>query len=179
MAATGDEAAAMDSISREPASLSAALDAAGSSGAPAERVEAEAETPVIAPKKTGANSDGGVETAEEAVEPAEPDINELCSDMFEKMAVFLQGELTATCEDYRLLENMNKLTSLKYMEMKDISINISRNLQDLNNKYASLQPYLDQINKIEEQVSSLEQAAYKLDAYSKKLEARFKKLEKR
>ncbi|XP_024114860.1 biogenesis of lysosome-related organelles complex 1 subunit 2 isoform X2 [Oryzias melastigma] len=179
MAATGDEAAAMDSISREPASLSATLNAAGSSGAPAERLEGEAKNPVIAPKKTGANSDGGVETAEEAVEPAEPDINELCSDMFEKMAVFLQGELTATCEDYRLLENMNKLTSLKYMEMKDISINISRNLQDLNNKYASLQPYLDQINKIEEQVSSLEQAAYKLDAYSKKLEARFKKLEKR
>lgn len=102
------------------------------------------------------------------------------------------------CEDYRLLENMNKLTSLKYMEMKDISVNISRNLQDLNNKCeqdlllqqiltiffsvqmstytnslifvdASLQPYLDQINQIEEQVSSLEQAAYKLDAYSKKL----------
>lgn len=100
---------------------------------------------------------------------------------------------------------MNKLTSLKYMEMKDISINISRNLQDLNlkcmfislsnvrgtlatlyenvffnlnlaEKYivlcvtdASLQPYLDQINQIEEQVSSLEQAAYKLDTYSKKL----------
>lgn len=41
---------------------------------------------------------------------------------------------SGTCEDYRLLENMNKLTSLKYMEMKDISINISRNLQDLNNK---------------------------------------------
>lgn len=41
---------------------------------------------------------------------------------------------SATCEDYRLLENMNKLTSLKYLEMKDISINISRNLQDLNNK---------------------------------------------
>lgn len=38
--------------------------------------------------------DGGVETAEEATEPAEPDINELCRDMFEKMAVFLQGELT-------------------------------------------------------------------------------------
>lgn len=34
---------------------------------------------------------------------------------------------------------------------------------------ASLQPYLDQINQIEEQVSSLEQGAYKLDAYSKKL----------
>ncbi len=41
---------------------------------------------------------------------------------------------SATCEDYKVLENMNKLSSLKYMEMKDISINISRNLQDLNQK---------------------------------------------
>ncbi|KAF6107631.1 biogenesis of lysosomal organelles complex 1 subunit 2 [Phyllostomus discolor] len=64
---------------------------------------------------------------------------------------------------------MNKLTSLKYLEMKDIAINISRNLKDLNQKYAELQPYLDQINVIEEQVAALEQAAYKLDAYSKKL----------
>ncbi|KAM8888164.1 biogenesis of lysosome-related organelles complex 1 subunit 2 [Synchiropus picturatus] len=172
MAATGDDASAMDSISRSPAAFSTPL-AAGSHG---DSAEDAADILACAPKKPG---DGGVETAEEATEPAEPDINELCTDMFEKMGIFLQGELTATCEDYRLLENMNKLTSLKYMEMKDISINISRNLQDLNNKYASLQPYLDQINQIEEQVSSLEQAAYKLDAYSKKLEARFKKLEKR
>uniref|UniRef100_A0A1A8GRP7 Biogenesis of lysosomal organelles complex-1, subunit 2 n=1 Tax=Nothobranchius korthausae TaxID=1143690 RepID=A0A1A8GRP7_9TELE len=179
MAATGDEAAAMDSISREPAAHSTASNPPTSSSVQAERSDEVAESLVTAPKKPGTNSDGGVETAEEAVEPAEPDINELGTDMFEKMAIFLQGELTGTCEDYRLLENMNKLTSLKYMEMKDISINISRNLQDLNNKYASLQPYLDQINKIEEQVSALEQAAYKLDAYSKKLEARFKKLEKR
>ncbi|KAM9848506.1 biogenesis of lysosome-related organelles complex 1 subunit 2 [Aulostomus maculatus] len=180
MAATGDDAAAMDSISRSPAAhATAAVSAAGSSSSHGEGPEDAAENLMPPPKRTNANSDGGVETAEEAVEPAEPDINELCTDMFEKMAVFLQGELTATCEDYRLLENMNKLTSLKYMEMKDISINISRNLQDLNNKYASLQPYLDQINQIEEQVSALEQAAYKLDAYSKKLEARFKKLEKR
>ncbi|XP_023275881.1 biogenesis of lysosome-related organelles complex 1 subunit 2 [Seriola lalandi dorsalis] len=179
MAATGDDASAMESISRAPAAHAAAPIPAPSSSSRTEVPEDAEDSPAAAPKKPHTNSDGGVETAEEAVEPAEPDINELCTDMFEKMAVFLQGELTATCEDYRLLENMNKLTSLKYMEMKDISINISRNLQDLNNKYASLQPYLDQINQIEEQVSSLEQAAYKLDAYSKKLEARFKKLEKR
>uniref|UniRef100_H9G436 Biosis of lysosomal organelles complex 1 subunit 2 n=1 Tax=Anolis carolinensis TaxID=28377 RepID=H9G436_ANOCA len=113
--------------------------------------------------------DPAVETAEEATEPAEADINELCKDMFNKMAVYLTGELTATSEDYKLLENMNKLTSLKYLEMKDIAINISRNLKDLNQKYAGLQPYLEQINLIEEQVAALEQAAYKLDAYSKKL----------
>ncbi|KAI2651842.1 biogenesis of lysosome-related organelles complex 1 subunit 2-like protein [Labeo rohita] len=177
MAATGEEAAAMDSISKAPVP-------------PTElKLTAEPElkrdattndaTENQKAKRPSNNNDGGVETAEEATEPAEPDINELCRDMFDKMAVFLQGELTATCEDYKLLENMNKLTSLKYMEMKDISINISRNLQDLNQKYASLQPYLDQINQIEEQVTALEQAAYKLDTYSKKLEAKFKKLEKR
>ncbi|XP_061681867.1 biogenesis of lysosome-related organelles complex 1 subunit 2 [Syngnathoides biaculeatus] len=179
MAATGDDAAAMDNISRSPRANIVPPNAAEDVRSYGEGAEDVKEAPAPVVKKLNTNSDGGVETAEEAVEPAEPDINELCTDMFEKMAVFLQGELTATCEDYRLLENMNKLTSLKYMEMKDISINISRNLQDLNNKYASLQPYLDQINQIEEQVSSLEQAAYKLDAYSKKLEARFKKLEKR
>lgn len=40
------------------------------------------------------SGDAGVETAEEAVEPADPDINDLCTDMFGKMALFLQGELT-------------------------------------------------------------------------------------
>lgn len=40
------------------------------------------------------SGDAGVETAEEAVEPAEPDINQLCTDMFGKMSIFLQGELT-------------------------------------------------------------------------------------
>ncbi|KAK7810932.1 hypothetical protein U0070_013586, partial [Myodes glareolus] len=108
-----------------------------------------------------ARDDAAVETAEEAKEPAEADINELCRDMFSKMATYLTGELTATSEDYKLLENMNKLTSLKYLEMKDIAINISRNLKDLNQKYAGLQPYLDQISVIEEQVAALEQAAYK------------------
>ncbi|XP_043836191.1 biogenesis of lysosome-related organelles complex 1 subunit 2-like [Dromiciops gliroides] len=97
----------------------------------------------------------------------------------ELLATYLTGELTATSEDYKLLENMNKLTSLKYLEMRDIAVNISRNLKDSNQKYAALQPYLDQITLIEEQVAALEQAAYKLDAYSKKLEAKYKKLERR
>ncbi|XP_027730166.1 biogenesis of lysosome-related organelles complex 1 subunit 2-like [Vombatus ursinus] len=99
----------------------------------------------------------------------EVDVTGLCQDMFSKMAMYLTGELTATSEDYKLLENMNKLTSLKYLEMKDIAVNISRNLKDLNQESGVLQPYLDQITLNEEQVAALEQAAYKWDAYSKKL----------
>ncbi|KAJ7324464.1 hypothetical protein JRQ81_017484 [Phrynocephalus forsythii] len=139
------------------AAASAAAAAAAAAAAPEEA------------RQQTVKQDPAVETAEEATEPAEADINELCKDMFHKMAIYLTGELTATSEDYKLLENMNKLTSLKYLEMKDIAINISRNLKDLNQKYAGLQPYLEQINLIEEQVAALEQAAYKLDAYSKKL----------
>ncbi|XP_072504802.1 biogenesis of lysosome-related organelles complex 1 subunit 2-like [Notamacropus eugenii] len=116
--------------------------------------------------------------AEKATEPSEEDIMGLCQDMFSKMAMYMMGELTTTSENYKLLENMNKLTSFKYLEIKDIAVNISRNLKDLNQKYAALQPYLDQITLIEEQVAALEQAAYKLDAYSKKLEAKYKKLER-
>ncbi|XP_068934986.1 biogenesis of lysosome-related organelles complex 1 subunit 2-like [Petaurus breviceps papuanus] len=115
--------------------------------------------------------------AEEATEPAEVDITGLCQDVFSKMAKYLMGELTATSEDYKLLENMNKLLSLKYLEMKATAVNISRNLKDLNQKHATLQPSLDLITLIEKQVAALQQAAYKLDAYSKKLKAEYKKLE--
>ncbi|XP_068935070.1 biogenesis of lysosome-related organelles complex 1 subunit 2-like [Petaurus breviceps papuanus] len=115
--------------------------------------------------------------AEEATESA-MDVMGLCQNIFSKMSTYLTGELTATSKDYKLLDNMNKLTSLKYVEMKDIAANISRNLEDLNQKSAALQPYLDQITLIEEHVVALEQSAYKLDAYSKNLEAKYRKLER-
>ncbi|XP_043854556.1 biogenesis of lysosome-related organelles complex 1 subunit 2-like [Dromiciops gliroides] len=98
--------------------------------------------------------------------------------MFSKMATYLTGDLMAKGEEYKLLENMNKLTILNYLEMKAIAVNVNRNLNDLNEKYAALQTYLDQITLIEEQAVALEQAAYKLDAYSKKLEAKYKKLQR-
>ncbi|XP_068937396.1 biogenesis of lysosome-related organelles complex 1 subunit 2-like [Petaurus breviceps papuanus] len=107
--------------------------------------------------------------------PAEADITGLDQDTFSKMTTYLMGELTVSSEDYKLLENMNKLTSLKYLEMKDTAVSISRNLKDLSQHSAALQPSLDELAVIEEQIAALERA----DAYSKKPEAKYNKLERR
>ena len=57
MAATGDDAAAMDSISRAPAAQLAALNAAAASSSQAEAPEDVAEIPAVVPKKTSTNSE--------------------------------------------------------------------------------------------------------------------------
>lgn len=54
--------------------------------------------------------------------------------MFNKTADYLYGELTATLEDYRLLENMNNATITKYSDMKHIASNIAKNMNDLKGK---------------------------------------------
>ena len=87
--------------------------------------------------------------------------------------------MNAVLEDYSLLEKMNKATVTKYSDMRQISGSVSRSLKELNEKYYALQPYLDQIDQIEDSVTKLESAAYKLDAYSKRLESKFKSLEKK
>ncbi|KAH7984474.1 hypothetical protein HPB52_021519 [Rhipicephalus sanguineus] len=98
-----------------------------------------------------------------------PKLNELAATMFEKTGEYIQAELSSTLDDYRLTEEMNKVTITKYSDMKQIAGNISKALEDLNEKYRCLKPYLDQIDQVEDSVTKLEQAAYKLDAYSKRL----------
>lgn len=57
MAATGDDAAAMDSISRAPAAQSAALTPAAASRNDAEVTEAVAESPATVSKRPNSNSE--------------------------------------------------------------------------------------------------------------------------
>merc|ERR1712126_587514 len=87
--------------------------------------------------------------------------------MFTSTSDWVTGELEATTEEYRLLEQMNKLTLTKYSDMSQITENITKGVTDLNTKYTDLLPYLEQIDQIDASVERLEQAAYKLDAYSK------------
>lgn len=78
-----------------------------------------------------------------------------------------------------MLEQMNRATITKYADLRQITSSVGRSLDELNSKYLGLQPYLDQIDQIEDSVTKLEAAAYKLDAYARRLEDKFKTLEKK
>lgn len=47
---------------------------------------------------------------------------------------FHEFVFSGTAEDYKLLEQMNKVTIGRYSEMKHISHNISKSMKDLNDK---------------------------------------------
>ncbi|GAB6028473.1 Bioproteinsis of lysosome- organelles complex 1 subunit 2 [Chamberlinius hualienensis] len=137
-------------------------------------LEPSKDLPDVASKKETDSLDSPFVEAEDTAH-----IRELSKDMFEKTAIYLQGELEGTLDDYKLLEEMNKVTLVKYTDMKEIAASVSKTLKELNVKYKTLQPYLEQIDQIEQSALKLEQAAYKLDKYSKRLELKFKELEKR
>jgi biogenesis of lysosome-related organelles complex 1 subunit 2 len=103
---------------------------------------------------------------------------EACRLMFEKVSSYLGGELTASSEDYRLLLQLNQMTIAKYSDMLAMATRLNDSTKQLNEKYGSLQPYLDQVDMIDTSISALEQTAYQLDAYTKQLEQKFKSLEK-
>merc|ERR1719461_2706978 len=61
--------------------------------------------------------------------------------MFSSTSDWITGELETTAEEYKLLEQMNKLTMTKYSDMNQITENISRGVTDLNSKYTELLPF--------------------------------------
>lgn len=115
----------------------------------------------------------------EALDPHDPQLNRLASVAFSATSDWISAELESTTEDYKLIEQMNRVTATKYSDMEQITNNIAKGMTQLNASYAQLQPYLEQIDHIDESLARLETAAFKLDAYSKRLEDKFNSLEKR
>ena len=115
----------------------------------------------------------------EALDPHDPQLNHLASLMFSKTSDWIACELESTSDEYKLIQQMNKATANKYSDMQQITGNIAKGVHQLNEKTTELQPYLDQVDQIEDSVERLYQAAVKLESYSKRLEAKYKELEKR
>ena len=76
-------------------------------------------------------------TSTSSYEPAEthdPNLNRLAVSTFEKVARFLQAEVTSSESEYRLLEEMNRVTAAKYADLNKIASNVSRGVIELNEK---------------------------------------------
>ena len=54
--------------------------------------------------------------------------------MFEKVSDYLQAELTSSESEYQLLEQMNKVTTAKYHDMRLIASNVGKGILELNEK---------------------------------------------
>ncbi|KAL0851728.1 hypothetical protein ABMA28_000047 [Loxostege sticticalis] len=116
----------------------------------------------------------------EVLDPHDPIISRLATQLFKRTNDYLQGEMSAGQEHYNLLEEINRLTITKYADLRNLAVNLNKTLTEYNEMYQNqIKPLLMQIDQIDSQVSQFEVNAYRLDSYTKQLKARFKELEEK
>ncbi|OQV16623.1 putative Biogenesis of lysosome-related organelles complex 1 subunit 2 [Hypsibius exemplaris] len=118
---------------------------------------------------------GGEESGSVRVEA----IQDLYQELLGKTSLYLKSEFEVTAEDYRLLQEMNKVTKDKYEGLMGTAKTVKDSLGTMNDRFTCIKPFLERIDLIETQVNSLEGTVFRLDTYAKQLEMRFKSLEKR
>uniref|UniRef100_A0A7E4UPW0 Biogenesis of lysosome-related organelles complex 1 subunit 2 n=1 Tax=Panagrellus redivivus TaxID=6233 RepID=A0A7E4UPW0_PANRE len=102
------------------------------------------------------------------------EVRRLSDNVFQKVSTFVRGQVQSTVTDYKLIEDMNKTTAQRYGDMKLVAETISGRLSQLEGKYESLRPYLQQVDEIEAASKKLEAVVDALDTYVGDLETKLK-----
>ncbi|XP_037084408.1 biogenesis of lysosome-related organelles complex 1 subunit 2-like [Pollicipes pollicipes] len=156
---------------------------AEASGSPCRRPD-DTSTPELtdSPRRGASNISTSTSSFEAGVQH-DPNLNRLAINMFTKTEQYLQGELDSVTGEYQLLTfrrrvpavtEMNRRTHAKYEEMKAVGQETHSAIEQLNTKYTELEPYLRQLEDVDQSLAKLEAVAIQLDAYSKQLESRFR-----
>ncbi|KAG0012861.1 biogenesis of lysosome- organelles complex 1 subunit 2 [Entomortierella chlamydospora] len=116
--------------------------------------------------------------AEAAKHLSEEHVARTSQDMFRKIAEYVRGEMLATGEDYKLLENMNVLTKERYSELAVVAQELMQEVGKLRTTYSDFEPYLARIDEISQQAETISNIAAELDEYTKSLETRLKRVTK-
>eukprot|EP00457_Paulinella_chromatophora_P019888 gb/GEZN01021716.1/.p1 GENE.gb/GEZN01021716.1/~~gb/GEZN01021716.1/.p1 ORF type:complete len:127 (-),score=33.22 gb/GEZN01021716.1/:226-606(-) len=115
---------------------------------------------------------GGIPVADEEVQEA-------LAKMFEKLGAYINGELTASAQDYQLLEKLNKVATEKYKGMTEKAVELLRVMDDINKQNLDLEPHLEQILLLNNNIIQLEEIVMQLDKYTQNLEVQFKRAYRR
>lgn len=78
----------------------------------------------------------------EALNTHDPHLSRLATKMFQKSSEYVSHEMISSLDDYKLLENMNKVTVNKYSDMKQIADNLATSTDDLKIKFNDLVCFL-------------------------------------
>ncbi|CAH0745826.1 unnamed protein product [Diatraea saccharalis] len=75
----------------------------------------------------------------EVLDPHDPVISRLATQLFKRTNDYLQGEMSAGQDHYNLLEEINRLTITKYADLKNLAVNLNKTLMEYNEmcKYCS------------------------------------------
>ncbi|KPJ07428.1 Biogenesis of lysosome-related organelles complex 1 subunit 2 [Papilio machaon] len=113
----------------------------------------------------------------ELSDPHDPVLSRLATQMFKRTNDYLQGEMTAGQDHYVLLEEINRLVITKYADLRSLAVNLTKSINESNEKYETeIKPLLQHIEDIDNEMSVLEATAFRLDSYTKQLLARFVEL---
>uniref|UniRef100_A0A0N4ZCS9 EB domain-containing protein n=1 Tax=Parastrongyloides trichosuri TaxID=131310 RepID=A0A0N4ZCS9_PARTI len=93
--------------------------------------------------------------------------------MNQKVSSFLEGQIESTIQEYKVLANMNDVTTQRYDDMKHVAKSVTDKYADLNQKCEQLHTFLHQIDLIDKSSKDLEAVVHNLDEYVKQLELKF------